>query len=175
MNVSNVNRIWIVEWCSTGEQRGQFNVSTLDDIVRTNMQVFSGTRAAKYNERWITVGAFYEAEKAHEWVEMLRVIQEKGVLRNTKPDDRLVPQPVTNAIDLVILKALPYQDYLKTDYWQQVRKEVLRRANYRCQVCNADAPLEVHHRTYESRGEETAGDVIALCRDCHTKFHGKNR
>lgn len=175
MLMDRINHIWVVEWCSTGEQRGQFNVTTLDDVVRTNTQVFSGTRAAKYNERWIIVGAFYTAEKAQEWVEILRVIQEKDVLGNAQPDDRLVPQPVTNAMDVVLLKAMPYQDYLKTDYWQRVRKEVLRRANYRCQVCNASTLLEVHHRTYENRGQEREADVIALCGDCHSKFHGKDR
>lgn len=175
MSAGNVNRIWIVEWCSTGEQRGRFNVAEIDDIVRTNMQVFSGTRAAKYNERWIMVGAFYNQDKAQEWVETLSALQESGKLRNTKPDYRLVPQPVDNFMDLAVLKSLPYDDYLKTEYWQQVRKESLRRAKYRCQMCNADAPLDVHHRTYETRGEETTGDVIALCRDCHAKYHGKNK
>lgn len=167
--------IWVVEWCSTGEQRGKFHVLQIEDLIRTNVQVFSGARAAKYNERWIVVGAFYTHEKALEWQERLCNLQESGELRNTETDNRLIPQPIENPVDLARLKSLPYEDYLKTDYWQRVRKEVLRYAKYRCQTCNADAPLDVHHRTYDSRGEETTGDVVALCRDCHVLFHGKSK
>lgn len=71
------------------------------------------------------------------------------------------------------LKSMPYQQYLKTEHWQTVRRAALKRARFRCQVCNANAPLDVHHRTYENRGAEWASDVIALCRECHARHHGK--
>lgn len=70
------------------------------------------------------------------------------------------------------LRALPYSEYLKTDHWQQVRTAALKRAGYRCQVCNTnEKSLHVHHRTYEHRGQEYARDVIVLCADCHRLFH----
>jgi hypothetical protein len=70
------------------------------------------------------------------------------------------------------LRSLPYSEYLKSEHWQEVRKSALKRARYRCQVCNkADSILNVHHRTYEHRGEEYAADVVVLCEDCHTVFH----
>jgi hypothetical protein len=72
---------------------------------------------------------------------------------------------------LTDLAEMPYSDYLQTPEWQEVRKAALERANYRCQVCNAAVPLDVHHRTYERRGHEHANDVIALCRECHEVFH----
>lgn len=68
-------------------------------------------------------------------------------------------------------KPQTYAEYLRSPHWQEVRKEALKRANYRCQVCNADKPLDVHHRTYERLGSELDADVIALCRDCHNLFH----
>lgn len=70
-----------------------------------------------------------------------------------------------------LLKTMPYAQYLKTDHWQSVRKNALRHARYRCQLCNKQAPLYVHHRTYERRGEELLSDVIALCQLCHEKHH----
>lgn len=74
------------------------------------------------------------------------------------------------------LKTMPYAEYLKTPEWQQRRKQHLRSAGYRCQVCNAsDVPLNVHHRTYERRGEERYKDLIALCQDCHELFHREGR
>lgn len=41
----------------------------------------------------------------------------------------------------------------------------------RLQVCNCNAPLDVHHNTYERRGQERPSDLIALCRPCHEKHH----
>jgi len=71
------------------------------------------------------------------------------------------------------LRTMPYQDYLQTEHWQQRRAKHLKSAGYRCQVCNAKAPLDVHHRTYDRRGEERYTDLIALCRDCHALYHDK--
>ena len=70
------------------------------------------------------------------------------------------------------LKRMPYAQYLKTEHWNQVRKEALRRAKYRCQLCNESTALHVHHNTYERRGQELPSDVIAICRSCHEKQHG---
>lgn len=69
------------------------------------------------------------------------------------------------------LRAMPYQDYLKTKHWQRVRREALERADGRCQLCNSPDHLEVHHRTYERRGQEEPGDLTVLCATCHSKFH----
>ncbi|MCZ7537719.1 MAG: hypothetical protein M5T61_18590 [Acidimicrobiia bacterium] len=52
------------------------------------------------------------------------------------------------------LQALPYTEYLTTDHWRCTRERALRRAWRRCQMCNADADLHVHHNTYERRGRE---------------------
>lgn len=70
---------------------------------------------------------------------------------------------------------LPYSEYLKTEGWQQRRVKALARAEHRCQVCNSDKRLEIHHRTYERLGHERDADLIALCHDCHTLFHGDGR
>ena len=70
---------------------------------------------------------------------------------------------------------LPYSEYLKTEWWQQRRAKALARAEHRCQVCNSDKRLEIHHRTYERLGHERDADLIALCHDCHTLFHGDGR
>ncbi len=72
-----------------------------------------------------------------------------------------------------IFDLIPYAEYLKSAHWQGVRQYALLRADYRCQICNSSGRLDVHHRTYEGKGAEDYRDVIALCRDCHAKFHGK--
>ncbi len=68
-------------------------------------------------------------------------------------------------------RAMSYPEYLATDWWQEQRSLALHAAGYRCQVCNSDDPLDVHHRTYERLGAEAPGDVTVLCRRCHTTFH----
>lgn len=74
----------------------------------------------------------------------------------------------------VLLKTMPYEDYLQTEWWKGVRRMALRRADNSCQLCNAkNVQLDVHHRTYERRGCERREDVIVLCRECHSKHHGK--
>lgn len=70
------------------------------------------------------------------------------------------------------LHTMPYRDYLQTPEWQEQRTKAMKRAGFRCQVCNAyGVRLNVHHRTYEHRGYEYASDLITLCEDCHTLFH----
>lgn len=72
-------------------------------------------------------------------------------------------------------KAMPYDEYLKTEHWQSARKTILLRDGYRCCVCNSAGPLNVHHRTYERRGEEQPGDLTTLCQSCHEMFHSNGK
>lgn len=72
------------------------------------------------------------------------------------------------------LRTMPYEDYLQTAHWQKVREDTLRRFDHRCVVCRRPAS-DVHHRTYERRGCELPNDVVALCRNCHARAHGKRR
>jgi len=69
------------------------------------------------------------------------------------------------------LKSLPYSEYLQTSHWIEIRNKHLKRSNYKCQICNKNNKLNVHHRTYERRGEEDYNDLITLCEDCHNLFH----
>ncbi len=70
------------------------------------------------------------------------------------------------------LHTMPYREYLQTPEWQETRKRIMKRAGFRCQVCNAyGVRLNVHHRTYERRGYEHDRDLIVLCENCHQIFH----
>lgn len=69
------------------------------------------------------------------------------------------------------LRTMPYQAYLQTPEWQEKRDQALERSGHRCQLCNSDDSLNVHHRTYERRGNEELSDLTVLCRQCHNLFH----
>lgn len=69
------------------------------------------------------------------------------------------------------LKIMPYQEYLQTEEWKETRLKALKRADFKCQVCNKSDKLNVHHRTYENRGNEQNKDLTVLCEDCHKLYH----
>lgn len=71
------------------------------------------------------------------------------------------------------MKKEDYQAYLQSEAWRIRRKWKLERAGFRCQVCNSDGELHVHHRTYERIGDEREDDLTVLCADCHAIFHKK--
>lgn len=74
------------------------------------------------------------------------------------------------------LRDMPYEDYLQTPHWKRKREDKLRAVGYRCQVCHRGGrTLDVHHRTYDRRGEELDQDLTVLCRACHTTFHRHRR
>jgi len=66
-----------------------------------------------------------------------------------------------------------YQTYLRSDEWAAKREAALDRAAHRCQVCNDDDRLQVHHRTYARLYDERPLDLTVLCGDCHALAHGK--
>lgn len=71
------------------------------------------------------------------------------------------------------LRSMPYDEYLRTDHWQNKRASALEDAGYRCQICYSERNLHVHHRTYKRRGHELPEDLTVLCSECHQHFHDK--
>ena len=66
---------------------------------------------------------------------------------------------------------MDYDEYLKSPHWQRMATLARERAGNRCQVCNADGLMEVHHRTYERMGHESLNDLTVLCPRCHALYH----
>lgn len=95
------------------------------------------------------------------------------------PEPKPLPPPVPAAPahplsyeeEVTRLRLMPYPEHLQTFHWQYVRRRALERAGHRCQFCNSTERLNVHHRTYENRGDEKDWDVIVLCYTCHDTFH----
>jgi hypothetical protein len=72
-----------------------------------------------------------------------------------------------------LYRFMPYSLYLQTPHWQAMRQATWERCGNRCQLCNSQDGLHVHHRTYENLGRENPEDLIVLCSKCHAKFHDK--
>jgi len=72
------------------------------------------------------------------------------------------------------LRAMPYDEYLRTPEWKQTRAAALVRADQQCAMDPSHAgPLDVHHRSYERRGAELPSDLIVLCHACHQLHHNQ--
>lgn len=70
------------------------------------------------------------------------------------------------------LRAMPYPEYLRTPEWERTRDAALWSAGYSCALdVTHTQELDVHHRTYDRRGEELPTDLIVLCRACHRTYH----
>lgn len=67
-----------------------------------------------------------------------------------------------------------YGEYLNSPEWKAKADACKERAGNRCQLCNKAGRLDAHHRTYERLRNELPEDLIALCRECHSKFHDKS-
>ena len=68
-----------------------------------------------------------------------------------------------------------YQEYLKSEQWQQLRLKVLQRDLHLCQGCLAQPACEVHHTTYRHVRSVFCFELVSLCRDCHRRLHGVER
>jgi 5-methylcytosine-specific restriction endonuclease McrA len=61
---------------------------------------------------------------------------------------------------------------LKNQEYDELRTQVLRRDNWRCQSCGSMKNLEVHHQEFRSRGGSDLEDnLITLCNRCHSAVH----
>jgi hypothetical protein len=67
-----------------------------------------------------------------------------------------------------------YEEYLKSDHWQDIRRRWRETYGYRC-PCGSTLFLHLHHKTYKRLGKEELEDLIYLCRSCHHKEHRKKK
>lgn len=68
-----------------------------------------------------------------------------------------------------------YSEYLKSPLWHIISSKVKWNAGYKCEECGSTHNLHVHHISYVFKGIEflNIGLLQCLCKDCHSKKHGK--
>lgn len=65
---------------------------------------------------------------------------------------------------------------LDRDAYENLRQQVLRRDNWRCQSCGSMCSLEVHHQQFRSQaGDDSELNLITLCAVCHSRAHSDPR
>ena len=68
----------------------------------------------------------------------------------------------------------PKQPRLRLDPepYEQMRKQILRRDGWRCQICGSRHSLQVHHKQLRSQqGSDEELNLITLCATCHKNQH----
>lgn len=71
-----------------------------------------------------------------------------------------------------------YQKFIRSPYWQTVRRHVIEQKGNKCSECETIEGLHVHHLTYQHHGQEHLywqSDLIILCGDCHLNHHQVER
>ncbi len=69
-----------------------------------------------------------------------------------------------------------YNAYLKTSHWQAVRRKVIQRDGFTCQLCFrrvTETDAHVHHLSYDTYnliGMSLPAECVALCRSCHARI-----
>jgi 5-methylcytosine-specific restriction enzyme A len=59
-------------------------------------------------------------------------------------------------------------------YWNMIRRNALERSGNRCEICNDDKNLSVHHIIpLAEGGDSTAQNLRVLCHTCHARIHGR--
>jgi hypothetical protein len=56
-------------------------------------------------------------------------------------------------------------------FWYHLKDSVKLRCDSRCEYCGARWGDQLHHRTYDHWGYESAGEVMYVCRPCHAWIH----
>ncbi len=66
---------------------------------------------------------------------------------------------------------MTYAEKLKTGQWQERRLEIMKRDDFRCQLCKEKDFLHVHHIKYltgKDPWESPDDDLVTYCESCHT-------
>jgi 5-methylcytosine-specific restriction endonuclease McrA len=61
---------------------------------------------------------------------------------------------------------------LDDDSYELLRRQVLRRDSWRCQLCGAMSNLEAHHQKFRGhQGGDSEESLITLCSACRVHLH----
>lgn len=144
-----------------------------EKILRSASLEFICPRCEKTHEIEVTSRTKLQSELRHQQIHGVSKVcpdcSKQEIAQHSQSGERYLQELAQKRQEL---HTMPYREYLQTPEWQEKRKSAMKRAGFRCQVCNAyGVRLNVHHRTYERRGYENNHDLIVLCANCHQIFH----
>lgn len=103
----------------------------------------------------------YQA-KYDEYVKKVERWKAKGYIFDEKTQQWCEPREMERRI-----KVRKYNEYIKN-----IRPIVLDRDDHKCIECGIEDNIHVHHiKPRKDGGEDTEGNLIALCNKCHAEKH----
>ena len=61
---------------------------------------------------------------------------------------------------------------LDPERYRQLKMKILERDGWKCQHCGTRDQLQIHHMIRRSQsGDDSEGNLITLCSDCHRAIH----
>lgn len=67
---------------------------------------------------------------------------------------------------------LNYKKYMRSKKWKARRKLKGESVNWTCEKCGDNTPpMFIHHKHYDTLGNESNSDLEALCKNCHEAKH----
>lgn len=117
--------------------------------------------------------------KPHQFDKLMRIRKsmaaEKLTPKNSIKKLRYLTQKKNSYLNKLRKRTLTlsYVKFLQSKYWEEIRKIVLKRDNYRCILCGSLDNLQVHHNTYRHlKNEHNHLETLdTLCRNCHFETH----
>lgn len=64
-------------------------------------------------------------------------------------------------------EGMSYAEYIKSVEWKNKRKFAIKMRGNRCEECDTEGYLEVHHIHYKTLYHERLNDIEVLCEECH--------
>jgi 5-methylcytosine-specific restriction endonuclease McrA len=62
-----------------------------------------------------------------------------------------------------------YLRHIRSSRWRNMRRDMARLRNHRCERCGRGPPLHLHHKNYDRLGRELISDLEILCCECHER------
>jgi hypothetical protein len=87
----------------------------------------------------------------------------------------LWPDPTYDGLHTRQFRRHTQNPYSGSKQWRCRRDEVIVRQRFRCERCQRERRLQVHHLSYEHLGDERPAQLVALCRTCHWTVHNDER
>lgn len=67
-----------------------------------------------------------------------------------------------------------YHEFIASDFWRLQKEVWYSKHKKRCARCKTEKYINLHHKKYPKAGRYlslSSNDFVALCRNCHHKYH----
>ncbi|MHC4867847.1 MAG: hypothetical protein ACYTEX_27565 [Planctomycetota bacterium] len=164
-----------------GEHEPEYTPSVADLMRRLDDDVPSGDRQRIVIAVHPVTDAFLEDAvringRDVMWRRFLKWLQALGPLeticRNSRPSKTQEPGKASDQGKRPSLRTTPewYDRYRTTDHWEDIRRRAMTHYGG-CVLCGSIERPHLHHRDYNSLGNEQIRDVAILCHAHHGPMH----